>query len=129
LGSKAQSVTTKQAVPALYHDIYVYCDGVLADIINGPIYFHLVDHWNPVTGKKTWWKFVLKSDELVSSITGEVFSGMYYERGEHNPENDLFVDVMNMHLNLRGDQGSQYVLSITLNPPGEPPIINKAICK
>ena len=88
--------------------IVVDCGDVF-DVIRGPFYFHMTEHWDPKTGQKEWYKFVAKSEELESIFTGEVFKVNYYKRGSVIPgEWDE-----NIHFNVKGDQGSHYIGSLT----------------
>lgn len=104
----AQSLTTKQEGGPMFNNIPVWCDDV-SDYLNGTFYFHMTEHWNPVTGQKEWYKFVFKSDELNSLVTEEVFSVKYYKRGTVIP---LEWDET-FHFIAKGDQGSRYIGSLT----------------
>jgi len=89
-----------------YWNLFVTCDGVV-DKISGPVYGHVVDHYNPKTGVFEWYKFVFRSDELKSKRTGEIFSVSFYQRGT------LIDDRYDTwHFNLRGDEGSHILVSV-----------------
>ena len=112
LNSNAQSDTRKFETT---WDIWVNCDGVW-DVISGPVHGLVVDHFNPVTGVFEWYKFVFKSDELVSRNTGEVFSVSFYERGTTDgdfnsdpADGDLYITT---RFNLRGDEGSHILVTV-----------------
>ena len=105
--SNAQSVTKKQEGMSNW-TIMVDC-GDVSDLITGPFYFHMTEHWNPVTGEKEWYKFVFKSNEFKSLSTEEVFSVKFYKRSSVIPQewDETF------HFNAKGDQGSHYIGSLT----------------
>ena len=107
LNCNAQSETKKQEgnqdlfIRVVWEDVYYE--------LQCPFYFQMTEHWNTVTGPKEWYKFVGKSDQLVSLLTGEVFSVNYYKRGTVIPMewDETF------HFNVKGDQGSHYIGSLT----------------
>ena len=107
LNCDAQSKTKKQE-GSMFWTIVVDCGDVF-DVIRGPFYFHMTEHWNPVTGQKEWNKFVFKSNEFVSDFTEEVFKVNYYRRASDIP----FEWDENIHFNVKGDQGSHYIGSLT----------------
>ena len=107
LNSNAQSETKKQE-GKFPRTIVVECGDVF-DVIKGYFYFHMTEHWNPVTGQKEWYKFVFKSDGFESDFTDEVFTVNYYIRSSVIP---LEWDET-FHFNAKGDQGSHYIGSLT----------------
>ena len=82
LKSNAQSITTKQEGTMIW-PVVVVCEDEWDKLI-GSFYFHMVEHWNPVTEEKEWFKFVFKSDDYTSVVTGEVtVRGSCASRGDY----------------------------------------------
>lgn len=107
LNSNGQSKTKKQ-MGNMPLTIKVVCEDAY-DEIKGPFYFHMTEHWNPKTGQKEWYKFVAKSNKLVSIFTGEVFKVNFYKRGTVIP----WQWDEKIHFNAKGDHGSHYIGSLT----------------
>jgi len=107
LNSNAQSVSYEYAENMFF---YTLCDGVL-DIIYGPVYGTRVDHYNPKTGELEWFKYSVRSEELVSQFTGEIFSVNKFHKEDLDPDNP----VKSFHFNLRGSEGSHIILNRILN--------------
>ena len=112
LHSNAQSVpfTTET-----FWNFKVNCDGVV-DIISGQVHVQGVEHHNPVTGVKEWYKYNLFSKELVSANTGEVFSVNRFQKGKTDGDFAIWPFTGDIYttsrFNLRGDQGSHYLVTL-----------------
>jgi len=91
----------------------VNCDGVV-DILKGPVHGYVVDHYNPVTGVFEWYKFNVKSAELVSQITGEIFrlNGFTKGKTEGDYAGTLGDTYETYRRKLKGNQGSHYLVDI-----------------
>ena len=89
------------------------CDGVV-DVIIGPVHGYVVDHYNPVTGVFEWYKFNILGSELISQTTGEIFSISGKDNGKTEGDwaGTLGDTYLKFRRNLRGNQGSHYLVTI-----------------
>lgn len=103
LNSNAQSVTYDYET---FWKFPTMCDGEfywISGMVNG----HRVDHYNPKTCELEWFKFTVKSNDLVWNKNGEVFSVNFYHKYDFDP----VAPVRTYRFNLRGDQGSHILVT------------------
>ncbi len=95
----------------------VYCDGEQIDLLTGSVMVHHVAHYQ----KGVWvWGHCQMFGEAVGS-TGEVFSVKDFAR-------DL-QGIGTEHVNLKGDQGSHYIVSFTFDDAtGGELMLVRAVC-
>jgi hypothetical protein len=103
LNSNAQSATCEYET---YWNFPTLCDGEFY-WVSGMVYGKRVDHYNPKTGVLEWYKFTVKSDELVWQKNDEVFTVNFFHKSDFDPD----APVKTFHFNLRGDQGSHILFN------------------
>ena len=80
---------------------YVICDGEFTDWIGGVLKAHVVDKYKD----GIWVRQILQiRGEATSWMTGEKFK--YSQQGKYYPLEDNAI----FHYNLKGDEGSHYIL-------------------
>jgi len=99
----------------------VYCDGALTDYLTGPITFH--DVWHYIDGLDIWCIYQING-VFTSQITGEVF--VYKEMGEKHLNYDNCI--ITWPFNMRGDQGTQYIGTLTWDFCSNIFYVDKAVC-
>jgi hypothetical protein len=105
------------SVPSRFTTWYwlpVYVDGVMVDELGGSVSWHVIIHYkdgNMIT------VFEKISDILItSSKTGEVFTGSEVDR-------QYALDQLGIwHFNLRGNQGTHYIGTLTQTDWSIPPV-------
>jgi hypothetical protein len=98
----------------------VYCNNVLVETFKGDLNYHIIDHYKNGVGE---WGINLCEGEFTSK-TGEVFRVNELDKYSIPTEG-----IVTSNMNLVGNEGTHYILSITWNAwPRQDFIIDKAVC-
>ncbi len=101
----------------------VYCNGVQVDNLSGTV------SWHATTIHKNW--IPVKTNSHYSGVVQGDWTGENFKLSETDKQNYV-TGILTWHFNLKGDKGSHYIGSMTIDlindPNGEHIIINKMVC-
>jgi hypothetical protein len=95
----------------------VFCGGVNVNFLEGNLTFHYVFHNQSMV--------LIIHGEVKSTRDGEVFKLCDIEKSGYSP----IPDNVTWHVNLKGNEGTHYILDCTIDPDyPDQVIVSKAIC-